>query len=67
MIRGNDPRKGSDFSIAMAYVQAYQAKLLEIVQTNMQFAFEFAQCLAAIRSPFEIFLQNSQASGSRCS
>jgi Phasin protein len=50
----NDPRKGSD-SLAMVYVQAYQAKLLEIVQANMQFAFEFAQSLAAVRSPFESF------------
>jgi hypothetical protein len=39
----------------MVYVQAYQEKLLEIVQANMQFAFEFAQSLAAIRSPFELF------------
>ena len=54
VIRGNDPRKGSD-SLAMVYVQAYQAKLLEIVQANMQFAFEFAQSLAAVRSPFESF------------
>jgi len=35
-------------------VQAYQAKLLEMAQANMQFAFEFAQRLSAIRSPFEI-------------
>jgi Phasin protein len=54
VIRGNDPRKGSD-SLAMVYVQAYQAKLLEIVQANMQFAFDFAQSLAAVRSPFESF------------
>jgi hypothetical protein len=55
VIRGNDPRKGSDSSLAMAYAQAYQTKLLEIVQANMQFAFEFAHSLAAIRSPFELF------------
>jgi hypothetical protein len=54
VIRGNDPRKGSD-SLAMVYVQAYQEKLFEIEQANMQFAFEFAQSLAAIRSPFEFF------------
>jgi phasin protein len=65
MIRGNDPRKGSDFYIAMAYVQAYQAKLLEIVQTNMQFAFDFAQCLAAIRSPFEIFAVTAEFTSKR--
>ena len=38
-----------------ANVRAYQAKLLEIAQANMQFAFEFAQRLATIRSPLEIF------------
>jgi hypothetical protein len=48
----SDPGK-SPFSLATANVQAYQAKLLEITQANMQFAFEFAQRLAAIRSPVE--------------
>jgi Phasin protein len=48
-----DSKKGFDFSSAAANVQAYQAKLLEVAQANMQFAFEFAQRLAAIRSPFE--------------
>jgi len=38
---------------ATANVRAYQAKLLEIAQANLQFAFEFARRLAAIRSPFE--------------
>jgi hypothetical protein len=51
----NDSKKGIDFlSSANANVRAYQAKLLEIAQTNMQFAFEFAQRLATIRSPAEI-------------
>jgi hypothetical protein len=54
MISASGSRKRSDFSLAMAYVQAYQAKLLEMAQANMQFAFEFAQRLSAIRSPFEI-------------
>ena len=49
----NDSKKGFDFSSATANVRAYQAKLLEIAQANMQFAFEFAQRLAAIRSPVE--------------
>jgi hypothetical protein len=31
---------------------AYQAKLLEMTQANMQFAFDFSQRLATIRSPF---------------
>ena len=42
-----------DFSSATANVRAYQAKLLEISQANMQFAFEFAQRFATIRSPVE--------------
>lgn len=46
------PKKGVDFlSPANANVRAYQAKLLEVAQANMQFAFEFAQGLAAMRSP----------------
>jgi len=50
----SDPEK-SLFSSAAANVKAYQAKLLEVTQANMQFAFEFGQRLAAIRSPFEYF------------
>jgi hypothetical protein len=50
----NDSEKGIDFlSSANANVRAYQAKLPEMAQANMQFAFEFAQRLAAIRSPVE--------------
>jgi len=50
----NGPKRGTDFlSSANANVWAYQAKLLEMAQANMQFAFEFAQRLAAIRSPVE--------------
>jgi Phasin protein len=49
----NDSNKGVDFSSATANVRAFQAKLLEIAQANMQFAFEFAQRLATIRSPVE--------------
>jgi hypothetical protein len=50
----NDSKKGIDFlSAANANVRAYQAKLLEMAQTNMQFALEFTQRLAAIRSPVE--------------
>ena len=50
----NDSKKGIDFlSSANANVRAYQAKLLEMAQTNMQFALEFTQRLAAIRSPVE--------------
>lgn len=47
-----DDSTGVDFlSSANANVRAYQAKLLEVAQANMQFAFEFAQRLTAIRSP----------------
>jgi hypothetical protein len=49
----NHSMKGTNFSLANANVRAYQAKLLEIAQANMQFAFEFAQRLATIRSPVE--------------
>jgi hypothetical protein len=48
-----DSKKGFDFSSATASVRAYQAKLQEMAQANMQMAFEFTQRLAAIRSPFE--------------
>lgn len=41
-------------SSANASVRAYQAKLLEIAQANMQFAFEFAQRLEMIKAPFEV-------------
>ena len=46
-------RKGFDLSSPTANVRAYQAKLQEIAQADMRFAFEFAQRLAAIRSPIE--------------
>jgi len=46
--------KGFDFSSATANVRAYQAKLAEVAQDNVQFAFEYAQRLATIRSPVEI-------------
>lgn len=49
----NDLKKGTNFSLATANVRAYQAKLLEMAQANMQFSFEFAQRLATIRSPLE--------------
>jgi hypothetical protein len=41
-------------SSANANVRAYQAKLQEMAQANMQFAFEFAQRLAMIRAPLEL-------------
>jgi hypothetical protein len=36
----------------MGNMVAYQAKLLEMTQANMRFAFEFSQKPATIRSPF---------------
>jgi hypothetical protein len=45
--------KGFDLSSATANVRAYQAKLLEMAQANMTFAFEFSQRLVTIRSPLE--------------
>ena len=51
----NSLSKGFDLSSATANVRAYQAKLLEIAQANMTFAFEFSQRLATIRSPVEFF------------
>ena len=53
-MRDNDSKKGLDFSSATENVRAYQAKLLEMAQANMQLAFEFAQRLGTIRSPVEI-------------
>ncbi|MDA9489497.1 phasin family protein [Bradyrhizobium sp. CCBAU 11361] len=50
----NDSKKGTDSSSATSNLRAYQAKLLEMAQANMQLAFEFAQRLATIRSPVEI-------------
>lgn len=49
----SDPMKG--FALATANTQAYQAKLLEMAQANVQFAFDFGLRLATIRSPTEFF------------
>jgi hypothetical protein len=53
-MRDNDSKKGFDFSLATTNVRAYQAKLLEMAQANMQFAFEFPHRLATIRSPVDL-------------
>jgi len=53
-MRDNDSKKGFDFSLTTANVRAYQAKLLEMAQANMQFAFEFPHRLATIRSPVDL-------------
>jgi hypothetical protein len=61
----NDSKKGFDFSSAAASVRAYQAKLLEMAQANMQFAFEFVQRLATIRSPAEFLSVNAEFTSKR--
>jgi hypothetical protein len=49
----SDSNNWTNFSLANASVRAYQAKLLEMAQANVQFAFEVAQKFATIRSPAE--------------
>ena len=63
--RGNNSKKGFDFSSASANVRAFQGKLLEMAHANMQFAFEFAQKLAAIRSPTEFLGVTAEFTGKR--
>jgi Phasin protein len=75
VVRDNDSEKGFDSPSATANVQAYQAKILdaqvyqakilEMAQANMQFASEFAQKLAAIRSPLEIFSVTAEFTSKR--
>jgi hypothetical protein len=48
-----DPNSKRDHSSTMAGVGIYQAKLMEMAQAEVEFAFEFAQRLARIRSPIE--------------
>jgi predicted restriction endonuclease len=61
----NDSKKGFVFSSPTANVRAYQAKLLEMAQANMQLAFEFAQRLATIRSPVELLSVIAEFTSSR--
>jgi hypothetical protein len=51
--------------LATANVPAYQAKLLEIAQANVRFAFEFGLRLATIRSPTEFFAVVSEFTSRR--
>lgn len=64
-VRDNFPGKGLDFFVPIANMQAYQAKLLEVTQANMQFAFEFIQRLARVRSPFEFWAVIAQFTARR--
>ena len=57
--------KGFDLPSATANVRAYQAKLLEMAQANMTFAFEFSQRLATIRSPVEFFTVTAEFTSKR--
>jgi Phasin protein len=63
--RDDDSPRGFNFSSASANVRAFQGKLLEVVHANMQFAFEFAQRLAAIRSPAEFLSVTAEFTGKR--
>lgn len=49
-----NPSEAFDYTLPFANMLAYQAKLLEVVQSNMQFGLEFVQRLATIRSPFSL-------------
>lgn len=60
MSEESNSNKGLDFSSAAASISAYQTKLLEIAQANTQFAFEYAQALAAIRSPSDFMNVTSE-------
>ena len=53
-MRDNDVTKAFDAFSGMANVALYPRKLPEITQGYMQLAFDFAQRLAQIKSPFEI-------------
>jgi len=63
--RDDNSTKGFDFSSASANVRAFQGKLLEVAHANMQFAFEFAQRLAAIRSPAEFLSVTAEFTSKR--
>jgi hypothetical protein len=64
-MKDNGPKRQFDFSLVIQNLQAYQAKLLEVTQANMQFLFEFSQRLATIRSPFEFFAVIAEFTGRR--
>ena len=54
-----------DLSSVTANVRAYQAKLIEITQTNMAVSFEFSHRLASVRSPVELFTVIAEFTGKR--
>jgi hypothetical protein len=72
MTSGRDLMKSFDFPMATSNVQVFQARLLGMTQTNMQFAqanmqfvFEFVQRLATMRSPFEVASVIAEFTGRR--
>jgi len=64
-MRDNNPKKGFDFPLLIANVQAYQARLLEVTQANIQFIFEFNQRLATTRSPLQLLALITEFTGRR--
>jgi len=62
-MRDSNPKQGIDFSLLVANMQAFQAKLLEVTQANMQFAFEFSQKLARTKSPVEFLAVIAEFTG----
>jgi hypothetical protein len=61
----SDPKKGFEVSSLTSNIQAYQAKLLEVLQANVQFCLEFTQRLASIRSPLEFIAVIAEFTGRR--
>lgn len=61
----NNSTKGIDFSLPLVNVQAFQAKLLELTQANLQFAFDLAHRLATVKSPFEFWAVIAEFTGRR--
>ena len=61
----NDSMNRFGFSSATANVRAFQVKLLEMAQANVQFALEFAQRLATIRSPGEFLSVTAEFTSKR--
>ena len=56
---------GFDVFSPTANMQAYQAKLLEILSANIHFSLEYAQRLARVGSPVEVLTVNSEFTSRR--
>jgi hypothetical protein len=54
-----------DFLSPIVIIRAFQTKLLEIVQANLQFSFELAQRVARVRTPNELMCINAEFTKSR--